>query len=375
MAQTNKTSTLTIQQKWKIIHVYEQVKSIAATAREVGHSKAAVSRWVQRFERFGNVDSKPKRGRKPIFTGELAQEALELLKGGQYSGARGVASHMKASGMLHKQVDKNTIIRHARKAANRRGDTLLVRRGYPKKGLTEATKIKRLSFAKSNQFFQWDHVMFTDRKKFFLKYPGSAVTNSKWYQKAESMGKEDGVFQPNNPNNFNIYAGITKFGTTMVHEVAGSTAYKHTHVNKKGQAAKNITSEQYKDVLLQTLLPGGCKLFNKARWYLQQDNDPTHRIAREIVDEWNKTNDTDVQVLFGWPPNSPDLSLIENFWSYIENKVYGVGCKDIKEFKECVKKEIGAWNLQRENYMKNLYASMPTRMALVLQNKGGKTGY
>lgn len=184
-----------------------------------------------------------------------------------------------------------------------------------------------------------------------------------------------GVWQPNNPNNYNIYAGITRHGPTPVHQVAGSTCYKHQYHTKAGKDARNITSDEYRDVLWNTFLPAGARLFNTSRWYLQQDNDPTHRIAVQVVKDWNTMHNSDVQVLSGYPPNSPDLNLIENFWSYVERRVFDAGCCDLVDFKACVKEQVGIWGPERKSYITKLYSSMPKRLAMVIAKNGGKSGY
>jgi hypothetical protein len=278
-------------------------------------------------------------------------------------------------GKLPKLVSKNSIIRHSRKIANLQHDPLVVRRGKSVKGLTANTKQKRTAFAEKNVSTDWQQVMFTDRKKFYFRYPRSVVRNTRWNQKSEINDDDDSVYQPNNPNCFNIYAGITPFGATTVHEVAGSTGFYHSHVNKKGKQAKNITSGQYVEVLVNTLLPQGSVLFGGRSWFLQQDNDPTHRVAQATVSEWSLTHGSDIKLLNEWPPNSPDLSLIENFWSYIECRVNKAGCKTLTEFKECVETEINSKGPGMMKCLDNLYASMPKRISMVLQNNGGKTRY
>jgi hypothetical protein len=93
-------------------------------------------------------------------------------------------------------------------------------------------------------------------------------------------------------------------------------------------------------VLKNTLLPEGQKLMNLTTWYLQQDNDPTHRQAPKIVKEWSQSHGLNVQVLPDWPPLSPDLNLIENFWSHVQARVDAKGCQTFSEFKNAVTSEI-----------------------------------
>ncbi len=366
---------LTSEQKWQIVHAFKRLKSIAATCRECGTSKRAVIRWVKRYQATGDVENARKSGRKSVMTPALSAEALAMLKSGTDGGARGVAKSLYAAGKLPTVVDKNTIIRHARRLVALSNDKLLVRRGKPKKGLTAATKAKRMEFARKHTDFDWSLVMFSDRKIFYFRYPGSIVLDTKWHLQSEKDDGHEGVYQPNNPSCFNLYAGITKFGATILHEVAGSTGYKHSHVNMKGQKAKNITTGQYEEVLQSTFLPEGMRLLNMTRWYLQQDNDPTHKIAQACVTKWNQTHGTDIQVLPSWPPNSPDLNLIENFWSYVEREVNKAGCKTLPDFKQEVIKCITSRSPRAMKHLQNLYASMPHRISLVLEKDGGRTGY
>jgi hypothetical protein len=83
-----------------------------------------------------------------------------------------------------------------------------VEEGVPPKGLTEANKQKKIRFAKANLRRNWDHVRFSDRKKFHSKYPGAVVRPVRWVTKSGSK-KEAGVCRP---NVYNVYGGISKFG-------------------------------------------------------------------------------------------------------------------------------------------------------------------
>lgn len=384
MAKSRDTYHMTDEQKWRIVHEYKKAtgrfkkNKIAAVVRETGFSKRVVTRWIKRYDDTGDVSCKPKSGRKPTFTDSIASQAYQLLKSGQHSGARAVASHLLSMGLVSTLPSQVTVIKHARRQSKLCGNDLLVRRGFPKKGLTMDTKGKRIRFARENQDTNWDRVMFTDRKRFFHRFPGSSVKPSEWYEvggRGDVSSVVEGVYQPNNPSCFNMYAGITIGGATNVYEVAGSTGYKHNHLNQKGKPAKNITAVQYKEVL-QGFLSEGERLFGeKSLWYLQQDNDPTHRIAHAVVKEFNEKNGSNIQILLNWPPNSPDLSIIENFWSWVQNRVYKKGCSTILEFKEVVKEEVTSTTTTTLKCLASLYKSLPRRMAKVLERDGKKTGY
>lgn len=128
-------------------------------------------------------------------------------------------------------------------------------------------------------------------------------------------------------------------------------------------------------MLKKTLLPGGQKLFSVQginSWTLQQDNDPTHKVAHDVVKEWNGGKGSNVQVLPAWPPNSPDLNLIENVWAWVQREVDQLGCQSFTEYQEAVSTKLAALSKQ---HLSNLYGSMKKRLQEVIANGGGPTGY
>ena len=155
--------------------------------------------------------------------------------------------------------------------------------------------------------------------------------------------------------------------------------YRRKQINKKGVKSKNITSAEYYHVVLDHLPSEGKNLSsanNITSWYLQQDNyDPTHK-TKSSVDAlmvWDKMMiGTTFELLPDWPPNSPDLSPIENVWAYVQSQVNKMGCKTFEEFEAQVKHTFQ--NLPR-SMLDKLYKSMKTRLQLCMEKKGGKTKY
>jgi DDE superfamily endonuclease len=213
--------------------------------------------------------------------------------------------------------------------------------------------------------------MITDRKKILLKYPGSKVQPVRWIYK----GQRPQAYRVNNPQGVNVYAGITKRGVTSCRLVAGTSQLKSRYKTRQGQLPRNITQLEYGDVLLKTLLPDGSRLLGRTArhpWVLQQDNDPAHRAAPKVVEQWSKGHTSTCQLLPKWPPNSPDLNPIENVWAWAEKRVLQQGCSTFPEFKKAV---VDAIQGVPQSMLDNLYASMPKRLAEVIRKGGDKTNY
>lgn len=296
------------------------------------------------------------------------------MESNELQGASQVAAELKRRGLTHKVLHSSTVIKHAKKVATEQGIPLVCLRGKPRKGLTETTKQKRVKFAEEHKNTDWTPVLFTDRCKFAFKYPGSVVRPTRWTRKGR-RSSSGGVYQPNHPEVLNVYAGITKWGVTRMHVVTGTSKHHTKYKNKKGAPAKNITSEEYRDVVTNTLLPEGQRLLSRragGSWVLQQDNDPTHKAAKQQVQAWNQQQSGKVVVLPHWPPNSPDLNPIENVWAKVQNIANAKAANSFDEYKAAVLHAFA--NLDSE-YLGNLVDSMPKRLAEVLQKGGDRINY
>lgn len=349
----------------------QQGAKVSHIAQLLGCSRGTVYRWWQRFASTKAVLGMARGGRKPVLTEATDQRVFDLLTGSDSNTADQVGQLLVAEGVTSIKLHRTTIARAARRAAKRAGVKIWVQKGKPPKAMTAATMQKRLAFAAANKRRDWSNVMFTDRKKFHFRYPGSKVHPIRWVSGA-TRGSSKAVNQPNHAQVLNVYAGITKYGTTAVHVVAGSSKHKTTFKNQQGKPARNITTAEYKQVL-QTLLKEGQKLFSVqgiSTWVLQQDNDPTHSCAAVELQKWNASKGSSVQLLSPWPPNSPDLNLIENFWAWVQQQVDKQGCKSFEEFKQAVIQHIAGVPKQ---HLTHMYDSMKARLADVVANGGGPT--
>ena len=362
---------LSVEARQNIKTTYDRLGNVAKTAKECNVSCHAAKRWIS----AGTVIFKPSTGRKKLLSKAAAARALDVLHTEEAINAKHAAQLLKHEGLTQHLVSRPTLIRAAREAAKAAGCKLKATRGKPPKELTQATKQKRLQFAAANTRRTWSNVMFSDRKKFAFRYPGSKVRPLRWQKVGPNVPKREGVWQPSHAQVLNVYGGITPYGVTKLHEVSGSSKIKSTYLTKKGKPSSNICQAEYKAVLHKTLLPEGKRLYGikgVSSWVLQQDGDKAHNQARREVAEYNEGKGCSIQLLRDWPRNSPDLSPIENVWGYVQQKVDALGCSSYEQFRAAVHEQFAAVPAA---YLRTLYNSIPKRLQLVVEMEGDRTGY
>jgi hypothetical protein len=362
---------LTPAERYKLVYDFARLQSVAKVAAANNVDKRTVRRWVLACSNADTAVRASSRGRKRKLCDEAVSAARQMLLDGKYAGVKHVAEALHAQGLAPK-VHRSTLSRNVRAHGMQMGKPIHAVWGEPERQLSQATKAKRMQFAKANKRTNWDKVMFTDRKKFLWKYPGAQKKACYWVEK----GKKPTMPKVNNPMAVNVYAGITKWGITKLHFVAGTSKMHTAHTTVKGQRARNITKSGYKEVLEDTLLPEGSKLFHSlglSSWVMQQDNDPCHKSANAVVNAWVQAHPgMHVSVLCGWPGNSPDLNPIENLWAWAQAKVDEQGCTTFDEFKQCVVHTLQGVPKQM---LQNLVNSMKNRIAACIQRLGEKIGY
>lgn len=341
-------------------------------AKKLGVHISTVKRWVARDNTTGSVGLGRSAGRPRKMPPAACKRALQLLLSGEAGGARFVAQQIYSEGLTDGKVSPWTVVRAVKRWTADHGDSLVCLRGRPPKVMTQETRKKRMAFAARNIHRSWKHVMITDRCRFYFRFPGARVMRVRWTLR--SMRHLDGEFRPNKPMCYNVYGGITRFGVTRLHPVTGTSKLRSGYTNLQGQMAKNITKGEYRDVLNNTLLKEGRRIFSGQGMHgfvLQQDNDPCHTAAHDVVAAWNQRRGFGVvDVLKGWPGNSPDLSPIENVWAWVDAQVAAKGCKTFDEF--CREVDSTFASIPR-SMLENLFDSMPNRLQSCLNFIGHKT--
>jgi transposase len=354
-----------------IFKFLKQQKSKAEIARELHISENTVYRWIARWDSDEGFARKRGQGRKPAITKRACWFALNLLVKKHLS-AKAAAQQLYAKGHTKTLVSRTTLVKHVKEYAKRRGTPITCRFVRMKRRFTEQNLLQRYNFCRAHRRSTFQNVMFTDRCKFAFKNPGEKVYTSKWHYESDDIK----AYTVNHPPSFNVYGGITIHGPTRLRVVTGTTNYHPTkkYTTQIGSKSKNISSQEYYDTLMEGLLPDGHRLFMGHDWVLQQDNDPTHKEAsKRAVQEWNKALQDQgvgggrVTIMQNWPPNSPDLSIIENCWSITQARVAAMGCANFTTFTDSVEKTF------KDIDPKPLFESIPKRIKQCLKVKGDRT--
>lgn len=363
------TKTITLRKRIAIIFYHGKGLSVRSIGRLVGAGSTTVSHWINDYKQGGDLSEKPRSGRPPTYTLAHAKSARTLLLKPGFGGLARAAKALQGVGKTTAVMSKSTLLRLLREGEKRGWKRIVPDLSRPSAALTEAQKATRMLFAKDNLARSWDNVMFTDRKRFYFRYPGCCVNSTQW----RVVGTKLVAHRVSRPYCANVYLGITKYGPTQLVFVAGTSKRDSEFLTKRGKAAKSITAAEYRSVLTDHLLPQGQQLMEGKgwrRWVFQQDNDPTHRVAADVIREYNKSHATSITLLPSWPAHSPDLSLIENGWAYLQRELDRSGCKKfdtwLARLQELVRAVPQAW-------LDKAYLGMRARLEEAITRGGDMT--
>ncbi len=125
---------------------------------------------------------------------------------------------------------------------------------------------------------------------------------------------------------------------------------------------------KYREILIHHAIPSGRRLLG-SKFILEQDNDPKHT-ANFIKNYLKHKEEQGVLEVMVWPPQSPNLNIIESVRDYMKR------LKDLR-WPTCTKdlwlvlQDI--WNNFSAKFLQKLCASIPRRTDAVSKAEGGHT--
>ena len=333
---------------------YERLRNYSKVAKLCDTDPRTVKLWVQRFRDTGDVQDKERSGRPS--SGLAAPDVVQLLAAEIRAGSS--CPQMKCTLNSVKGIS----VHHETVRAFVKGNLARPLRPKRKPGLTAKQRQKRLEYCKKWVGKCHDNVVMSDSKIFVLCPKG--VGHKVWVLYGDKAPEKQAY---RNCTRLHAYAAVSRWGKTELFLTAGTTGFKCE--------SKGVTAKLYTELLGQQLIPA-CRQLMQHRpvrqrnkpWIFQQDGAPAHK-ARS-TQTWLKQQ-ADFSVM-EWPPNSPDLSWIENVWGLVASRLEMRANLTPSTFQQAVHEE---WEKIPHNTLVNLHDSMKRRMQACIINKGGHTKY
>ena len=352
--------------RWQAVHLKElhPELSFRQIGKKIGRSQSFARKWIQLSQLTGSVDDQHRSGRPQKLDTAAVQHVLAAAKQKHCKSAASIAAKLQQQSSI--LVSVSTVQR----VLKREGLKHLRPKIVPM--LTAKQKDARVRFAtraKRTDTVCWRNVMITDSSIFRLHPMGRPA--GCWCTPA-TRGT---VGLPKHSPGVHCYMGMTCYGVTSLKFVTGTHKMPHKYINPKTQRAyAGVGSQEYTDVLLQHLIPEGNKLFQQAgrrvmKWQLQQDNAPAHKTKTNML---CISQNVPGGHFLDWPPNSPDLSPIENLWAWMEQQLgdrEGIGSTE-----ELQARLVAIRNSISLTQLRDLFDGMNNRMQRVIKLQGSHIG-
>jgi transposase len=227
--------------------------------------------------------------------------------------------------------------RMIRRYLNRSGYLKLMPKPVPM--MTAKHIENRLNWCQRHQDFDWERVVFTDES--YFEYNRNKIPL--WSREKPQ------IMTPKRSPAIMIWGGISLRGTTPLSIGTG-------HIN----------SSKYIDILNENLIPAMEVLYPEG-YILQQEN------ARAHISNETKKWMTDAGInIMDWPAASPDLSIIENVWGLMKNRIENLDPRSVPLWKQEIQ---NVWDDIDQDFLGNYFESIPKRIKLCIEANGGPIDY
>lgn len=323
--------------------------SVTETAIYSGRARSTVSAVMTAYKKCGNVASgKHNSGRKRKLSERDKRVLTRIVARKRKQSLTQITSEVNSH--LRNPISARTVQRELH-ASNLYG-----RVGIRKPLVTARHALQRRQWCRTHRQWtpqQWQQVIWSDESTFSLFQTTGRVYV--WRTPKEAFAPECLVpTVKHGGGSLMVWGAISWRGLGPLVTLHGKVQAAH-YVDILGDQVHPF---------VQTSFPGECPLY-------QDDNAPIHRA--KIVQEWFAEHEGEVGHL-SWPPQSPDLNIIEHLWGYLESKLRHrfPPPSTISALETALHEE---WLHIPLKVVHDLYASIPRRIQSVIKSKGGPTPY
>lgn len=317
-----------------------KTRSAAEVADIFNVSQRQVERIRKRFQETGDVHDKPRTGRPRKTTDREDRLLVRQSKAVPFATAAQLQENWSSENPVSTRTVRRILARndlHGRIAAQ-------------KPALNKRQLKNRVTFAKAHSLSQgwtaekWQKVDFSDessvelhpKRRQYCRRPAGKRLDPRFTQKTVKFGG----------GKIMVWGYIQYGGARGICRVEG-----------------NINSIKYQEILASEYIPN----YKKGQ-ILQQDGAPCHTSGSTMKYLRGKK----IKVLQAWPAQSPDMNIIEHIWGKMKEEAWKAKPKNLEQLWEAC---LAAFYGIPDDFVNNLYDSLPNRMATVLQAKGSHTKY
>jgi len=323
-------------QKQLVIQYFTNGFIMRKIAEKLKMKKSTVNDIIQRYKRTGSVENKPGRGRKRKLTNRQIRKVVISSKKHPFMTARELRNECN--------IENRVCVDTVRKILQQ--NNLFGRISVKKPFLNKLQKHKRRVWCESKKDWlniQWKRVIYSDECLISLRSRTRKYVRRNIGQRIRH--KYLNLTTKHSPS-IMLWGAIRSDGSRVL-----------------VRCEEKMNSEAYQRILAQNL----NKIYN-TRYIFQQDGAPAHTSASTKSFLAQKS----IRMLKNWPPQSPDLNIIEHMWSKLKERLSFKQFNTVNELFEAAKTE---WMNIDTKYIQKLYESIPSRVRKVISHKGGCTRY
>lgn len=321
----------------RVIFLWQNGNSQNSISNQLKISRCAVQSIIRKHTIYGTTNNLPRSGR-PAKTTLRDQRTLVLLSKRHPKWTPGdLIKCWKPSQSVSSSTAKRVLLKYG----------LFAHVAAKKPHLTKWQRHLRISWCHAYQHWtpsMWENVIFSDESQILLR------------QSSRQFVRRPAGYRFNH----RLTTKTVKFGGGGI-IVWGAIKSDGKRVLVKAQ--ETINSTEYQRLLSSGLMP----LLDSSSIF-QQDGAPSHRskATMQFLDRHK------ICVLSDWPPQSPDLNIIENLWADVKRKLAAQKFKSKDDlWSACLK----AWNEIPNETIQKLFDSIPKRLISVIKNHGYPTKY